>query len=62
MEIRNIHTILVKPLYNVTGKGKMLTDITDHIANCYLLANCERRASANCEQNIIPWLGMNVSI
>lgn len=42
------------PLYNVTGKGKMLTDITDHIANCYLLANCERRASANCEQNIIP--------
>lgn len=55
-------TILVKPLYNVTGKGKMLTDITDHIANCYLLANCERRASANWEQNIIPWLGMNVSI
>lgn len=54
MEIQNIHTILVKPLYNVTGKGKMLTDITDHIANCYLLANCERRASANWEQNIIP--------
>lgn len=60
--IESSEEILVKPLYNVTGKGKMLTDITDHIANCYLLANCERRASANCEQNIIPWLGMNVSI
>lgn len=49
MEIWNIYIILVKLLYNVIGKGKMLIDIINYIVNCYFLVNCEWRVSVNWE-------------